>query len=55
MSEILKKFKEPGRRVWWLPLDCGHWYKWTGPAKPPRVGAELDCPACGLPKPSVGP
>lgn len=47
MSEILKIFVDLmiiDRPTWWVILDCGHWYHWTG-AKPPE-GEELDCPHC---------
>ena len=46
MSEILSVIKLRGRVAWWIILDCGHWYKWSGEHKPPRVGKELDCPSC---------
>lgn len=48
MSEILSVVKVRGQRAWWLILDCGHWYKWTGD-KPPKVGAEFRCPSDTLP------
>lgn len=33
--------------AWWVILDCGHWYKWTGPNKPPPVDFDQwDCIGC---------
>jgi hypothetical protein len=45
MSEILDVLKVKGEARWWLILECSHWYKWTGPAKPPKVGEQIDCPS----------
>ena len=44
MTEILAKVKVRGCAKWWLILDCGHWFKWTG-AKPPS-GDEFQCVSC---------
>lgn len=30
----------------YLILECGHWYKWTGPAAPPQRGGTFPCPNC---------
>lgn len=43
MSEILATVKVAEGRGWWLILECGHWYKWTG-SEPPS-GDEIDCPS----------
>ena len=46
MTEIVDIFKvRAGSGGWWLILNCGHWYKWTGP-KVPKVGAYFRCPDC---------
>lgn len=50
MSQILKTFTDSelsqigAPQTWWLILDCGHWYHWTGDATP--AGDMIDCPAC---------
>lgn len=44
MSEILDVLV--GSQAYWLILDCGHWYKWTGDAPPPETGADFRCPGC---------
>ena len=44
-SEILFSCKITKANKWYLILECGHWYKWTGP-KSPRVGTEIDCSEC---------
>jgi hypothetical protein len=45
MEEILDvcKFRP---KAFWLILECGHWYKWTGAYKPPKVGSEISCSNC---------
>lgn len=43
MSCILKVRKVKGSRAWWLRLDCGHRYKWTGTRRP-KAGQSIDCP-----------
>lgn len=48
MSEILAAPKLYKRAAAWLILDCGHWYKWTGPSVP-KPGTEFDCVACKPP------
>lgn len=45
MSTILRVVRVPGHGLprYWLTLDCGHRYKWSGP-RPPQVGTEIACP-----------
>jgi len=43
MSEILATCKVAEGRGWWLILECGHWYKWTG-TEPLEPGEDIDCP-----------
>lgn len=33
-------------RVWWLILECGHWYKWTARVKL-TMRSDFQCPECG--------
>lgn len=51
MSEILKVFLDansaPTETTWWLILDCGHWYHWSGLFAP--KGTHLACPSCNKP------
>lgn len=49
MSEIIVVYGQQTR--FFLILDCGHWYKWTGTAAPPANGDEFRCPSCA----SLGP
>ena len=51
MSTILAVVKVRQATAWWLILDCGHWYKWTG-EKPLKVNGEIRCPNC-TPLPTV--
>jgi hypothetical protein len=50
MSEILD-VRENNGGGWWLILDCGHWFKWTGSPRlsdnhdPPAVGDNFPCPS----------
>jgi hypothetical protein len=44
MSEILATCKVKDANGWWLILECGHWYKWTGAVAPP-IGDDIDCPS----------
>jgi hypothetical protein len=51
MSEILKTFADhmiAHHPTWWVILDCGHWYHWTGKAAPKSEG-EFPCPECAPP------
>ena len=50
MSEILKTFEDNmilDRPTWWLILECGHWYHWTGDKAP--AGPDIPCPDCAAP------
>lgn len=50
MSVILAAFVDhmiEHRPTWWVILDCGHWYHWTGDAAP--TGTSLPCPSCAPP------
>lgn len=44
MSEILVVYGRQTR--FFLILDCGHWYKWTGREAPPPNGDDFPCPSC---------
>lgn len=33
------------KRTWWLILDCGHWYHWTG-KEAPKADVDFPCPEC---------
>ena len=51
MSAIIKTFIDCmiiNRPTWWLILDCGHWYHWTGD-KEPKADSDFPCPDCKLP------
>lgn len=51
MSEILKTFVDhmiAHKRTWWLILDCGHWYHWTG-KEAPKADVDFPCPECKPP------
>jgi len=39
-STILEIIEQGG--VYWLILECGHWYKWTGKELPKED--TIDCP-----------
>lgn len=49
-SEVLAIIKRRGVTSWWMILDCGHWYKWTGAKRP--SAEPFPCPECA-PMPSV--
>jgi hypothetical protein len=44
MSEILDVRENKGGG-WWLILDCGHWFKWTGYTDLPVIGDDFPCPS----------
>ena len=47
MPEILKTFVDnmiQDHSTWWLILECGHWYHWTGKYAP--MHNSIDCPSC---------
>ena len=47
MSEILAVVESASTLgAYWIILDCGHWYKWSGDQMPPEPGTELSCPGC---------
>ena len=46
-SEILQVFRIGHPPTWWLILDCGHWYHWTG-TDAPKSKVEFPCPSCGM-------
>jgi hypothetical protein len=50
LSAILKTFADRmiDKTTWWVILDCGHWYHWTGDDAP---HSDVPCPSCR--KPSV--
>ena len=51
MSAILKTFDDhmiENRTTWWLILDCGHWYHWTGD-EAPKADSVFPCPDCKRP------
>jgi hypothetical protein len=51
MSEITKVFTDhmiQDRPTWWVILDCGHWYHWTG-EKAPKFDGAFPCPDCKPP------
>ena len=46
MSAILKVFPDhtiKDKTTWWIILDCGHWYHWTGDKKPDDK-VDFPCP-----------
>ena len=46
MSAILKVFPDhtiKDKTTWWIILDCGHWYHWTGETKP-NDKVDFPCP-----------
>jgi len=48
MAGVLKIFDDnmiKDHTTWWLILECGHWYHWTGNSKP--NSNNIDCPSCG--------
>lgn len=48
MSAVLKIFPDfmiKDRPTWWVILECGHWYHWTGDAKP-EEDKDFPCPSC---------
>ena len=42
-QEILDVQKNGTGNGWWVILECGHWYKWTGEL-PPKIGTQFNCP-----------
>lgn len=51
MSQILKTFTHRQQgfpNTWWLILDCGHWYHWTG-VEAPNANEPFQCPSCHPP------
>jgi len=43
LQEIIDVQKNDTSNGYWLILDCGHWYKWTGKLLP-KIGDEFRCP-----------
>lgn len=51
MSAILKIFADhmiKDRTTWWVILECGHWYHWTGDYAP-GMKTDFPCPSCKPP------
>jgi hypothetical protein len=51
MSGILKVVTDhliKDHPTYWLILDCGHWFHWTG-AKMHNVNEDFPCPSCEPP------
>ena len=45
VSAILAIIRIRRTPAWWLILDCGHWYKWTGQTGP-KADRDFPCPTC---------
>ena len=43
-QDVIDQFPVKQGHGFWLILECGHWYKWTGTGSRP---ASVSCPNCG--------